>query len=42
VLTGNETMELAVEGLKIGAFDYLMKPAETRDLIDKIVKAYRF
>lgn len=41
MLTGHATVESAVEGMKIGAYDYLMKPAETRDLIEKIVKAYK-
>ena len=41
MLTGNATVETAVEGMKQGAFDYLMKPAETRDLVDKIAKAYK-
>jgi len=41
MLTGHATVESAVEGLKLGAFDYLMKPAETKDLVGKIVKAYR-
>lgn len=41
MLTGHATVESAVEGMKIGAFDYLMKPTETRDLIEKIVKAYK-
>ncbi|MCK8601593.1 response regulator [Desulfoferrobacter suflitae] len=41
MLTGNATVESAVEGLKLGAFDYLMKPTETKDLVAKIVKAYK-
>ncbi len=41
MLTGNATVESAVEGMKIGAYDYLMKPTETRDLVEKIVKAYK-
>ena len=41
MLTGNATVESAVEGMKIGAFDYLMKPVELRDLVEKIVKAYK-
>jgi DNA-binding NtrC family response regulator len=41
MLTGHSTVETAVEGMKLGAFDYLMKPAETKDLIEKIVKAYK-
>jgi two-component system, OmpR family, response regulator CpxR len=41
MLTGNATVESAIEGLKTGAFDYLMKPTETKDLIAKIVLAYK-
>lgn len=41
MLTGNATVETAVEGMKQGAFDYLLKPTETRDLVDKITKAYK-
>lgn len=41
MLTGHATVESAVEGLKIGAYDYLMKPTEMRDLVEKIVKAYK-
>ena len=41
MLTGNATVETAVEGMKQGAFDYLMKPTETKDLVAKIVKAYK-
>ncbi len=29
MLTGHATVESAIEGMKIGAFDYLMKPSET-------------
>lgn len=41
MLTGNATIETAIEGMKLGAFDYLMKPCETDDLIDKINKGYK-
>ncbi len=41
MLTGNATVESAIEGLKIGAYDYLMKPTEAKDLIEKIVLAYK-
>jgi FixJ family two-component response regulator len=27
--------------MKLGAFDYLMKPTETKDLVEKIVSAYK-
>jgi two-component system, OmpR family, response regulator CpxR len=41
MLTGNATVETAIEGLKRGAFDYLRKPTETKALIEKIVLAYK-
>ena len=40
MLTGNATVETAVEGMKLGASDYLMKPCETEDLVSKVQKAY--
>jgi len=36
MLTGNATVETAISGMKLGAFDYLMKPTETEDLVQKI------
>lgn len=41
MLTGHGSQEAAREGLKIGAFDYLTKPCELKDLIEKINAAYR-
>jgi len=40
MLTGQATMDSAIQGLKFGAYDYLMKPTETEDLVAKILKAY--
>ena len=40
MLTGNATTETAIEGMKLGAVDYLMKPCETDDLVSKISYAY--
>ena len=36
LLTGHGSTETAVEGMKLGAFDYLMKPAEFGDLAAKL------
>jgi len=36
MLTGHATVESAIEGMKQGAFDYLMKPCELEDLISKL------
>jgi DNA-binding response OmpR family regulator len=41
MLTGNATVQSAIEGLQSGAYDYLMKPTETKDLVAKIVAAYK-
>lgn len=40
MLTGHATVETAIEGMKLGAYDYLMKPCETEELITKINKAH--
>ena len=40
MLTGHGTVEIAIEGMKLGAFDILMKPCETEDLTRKIDKAH--
>jgi len=40
MLTGHATVETAIEGLKLGALDFLLKPCETKDLVVKIDKAY--
>lgn len=39
MLTGNATVETAIEGMKQGALDFLMKPCDTKELIFKIDKA---
>lgn len=41
MLTGHATVETAIEGMKAGAYDYLMKPTDTNELVDKITKAYK-
>ena len=35
MLTGHGTMDSAIDGLKSGAFDYLVKPADIDDIIEK-------
>lgn len=40
MLTGYATVPTAIEGMKLGAFDFLMKPTETEDLITKIQNAF--
>ena len=39
MLTGHANMEVAIEGMDIGAFDYLMKPVEIDELVYKIQDA---
>jgi DNA-binding NtrC family response regulator len=40
MLTGHATVESAVDGLKTGATDYLMKPTDVKDLIQKAEDAF--
>lgn len=40
MLTGHATMESALEGLQSGAADYLMKPVDIDELIQKAEEAY--
>jgi len=39
MLTGHGTVETAIEGMKHGAFDFLMKPSEMNILLEKIGSA---
>jgi DNA-binding NtrC family response regulator len=41
MLTGHATVESAIDGMKQGAYDYLIKPCETEDLVIKIDKAFK-
>jgi DNA-binding NtrC family response regulator len=41
MLTGHATVESAIEGMKLGAFDYLMKPCEIEQLLAKVQEAAR-
>ena len=36
MLTGHGTIETAIEGMKLGAYDYLLKPANFKDLLAKL------
>ena len=40
MLTGHATVQTAIDGMKLGAYDYIMKPVENENLVDKITKAY--
>ena len=39
LLTGHGTTETAIQGMKLGAFDYLLKPADFEDLKKKLTGA---
>ena len=39
MLTGHASVESAVEGLKLGAFDYVTKPCDLSDLMEKVNEA---
>lgn len=39
MLTGHATVETAIEGMKLGAFDYLLKPTELDELVKKVKEA---
>jgi DNA-binding NtrC family response regulator len=41
MLTGHATVESAIQGMKLGAYDYIMKPTVAEDLINLINKAYK-
>ncbi|CCH47929.1 response regulator [Pseudodesulfovibrio piezophilus] len=41
MLTGHATVESAIEGMKFGAFDYMLKPCEIEELLCKIDEAYQ-
>ena len=40
MLTGNATVESAIEGMKTGAYDYLMKPCDIEELVAKVEEAF--
>ena len=40
MLTGHATVESAIDGLKSGAVDYLMKPADIEEIIEKATQAF--
>jgi DNA-binding NtrC family response regulator len=41
MLTGHGTIETALEGMKLGAYDLLIKPADFHELIEKLNNARR-
>jgi DNA-binding NtrC family response regulator len=41
LLTGHANLEIAREGMQLGAFDYLMKPIDLDELLYKLEDAYK-
>jgi DNA-binding NtrC family response regulator len=41
MLTGHANVEVAIEGMRLGAFDYLLKPIEIDQLLYKLQDAYQ-
>jgi DNA-binding NtrC family response regulator len=41
MLTGHASVEAAIEGMELGAFDYLTKPVDIDELVYKLQDAYR-
>jgi DNA-binding NtrC family response regulator len=40
LLTGHGSVESGIEGMKLGAFDYILKPANFDSLLEKIQQAF--
>ena len=40
LLTGHASVETSIEGMKLGAFDYLLKPVKLEDLMTKLAQAF--
>ena len=40
LLTGHASVETSIEGMKQGAFDYLLKPMKFEDLLTKMAQAF--
>lgn len=41
LLTGHASIETSIEGMKLGAFDYLLKPIRLEDLMVKLAMAFQ-
>jgi DNA-binding NtrC family response regulator len=39
MLTGHGTVETGIDGMKKGAFDYLLKPCNADELVEKVLEA---
>ncbi|KAF0122491.1 MAG: response regulator receiver [bacterium] len=41
ILTGHGSVESGIEGMQLGAFDFVMKPVSIDDLHEKVCQAYQ-
>lgn len=41
LLTGHASVETSIEGMKLGAFDYVLKPVKLEDLLSRVSKALK-
>jgi DNA-binding NtrC family response regulator len=41
MLTAHATVETAIKGMQLGAFDYLIKPCDNEELVSKIDRGYQ-
>lgn len=41
ILTGHGSMDSGIDGIQLGAFDFIMKPVRFEDLYEKIRQAYQ-
>ncbi|SPD74435.1 Response regulator receiver protein [uncultured Desulfobacterium sp.] len=40
MLTGHGSVESGIQGMQMGAFDYVLKPVKIDDLLDRVRKAF--
>jgi two-component system, OmpR family, response regulator len=40
LLTGHASVEAGIQGMRLGAFDYIMKPTPLDELLDKMQQAF--
>ena len=40
LLTGHASVETSIEGMKLGAFDYILKPVRLEELLSKLAQAF--
>lgn len=40
MLTGHGSVESGIQGMRLGAFDYVMKPSDLENLLEKIQQAH--